>query len=96
VGDKSSPSPNRGIPRGKSGIGAPLTSLVQSSFKNFPVTHFSFAWLKFHSEANLLFLESPIGVGFSYTNIFFDLDNLDDRFVGINLHFVLFNKKKAN
>jgi hypothetical protein len=33
-------------------------------------------------EANLLFLESPAGVGFSYTNTSSDLTKLDDAFVG--------------
>jgi serine carboxypeptidase-like clade 2 len=33
-------------------------------------------------EANLLFLESPVGVGFSYTNTSSDLTKLDDAFVG--------------
>lgn len=37
------------------------------------------------AEANLLFLESPIGVGFSYTNTSSDLSKLDDIFVGIHL-----------
>lgn len=37
------------------------------------------------AEANLLFLESPIGVGFSYTNTSSDLSKLDDVFVGIHL-----------
>eukprot|EP00253_Pinus_taeda_P001168 PITA_01168 len=33
-------------------------------------------------EANLLFLESPVGVGFSYTNTTSDLLALDDQFTG--------------
>ncbi|KAE8704538.1 Serine carboxypeptidase-like 33 [Hibiscus syriacus] len=37
-----------------------------------------FAW---NQEANLLFVESPIGVGFSYTNTSSDLTKLDDAFV---------------
>lgn len=35
-----------------------------------------------HAEANLLFVESPVGVGFSYTNTSSDLEILDDQFVG--------------
>lgn len=34
------------------------------------------------TEANLLFVESPVGVGFSYTNTSSDLTTLDDKFVG--------------
>lgn len=37
-----------------------------------------YAWSK---EVNLLFLESPVGVGFSYTNTSSDLTKLDDNFV---------------
>ncbi|KAL6562151.1 hypothetical protein OROGR_003158 [Orobanche gracilis] len=37
----------------------------------------AFSW---NTEANLLFVESPIGVGFSYTNTSGDYDNLGDEF----------------
>ncbi|GFQ02239.1 serine carboxypeptidase-like 33 [Phtheirospermum japonicum] len=33
-----------------------------------------------NQEANMLFLESPIGVGFSYTNTSHDFNNIDDTF----------------
>ncbi|MCL7028098.1 hypothetical protein MKW94_017608, partial [Papaver nudicaule] len=38
----------------------------------------NFSWNK---EANLLFVESPVGVGFSYTNTSTDLTQLNDEFV---------------
>lgn len=42
-----------------------------------------FYWFFWNSaEANLLFVESPVGVGFSYTNTTSDLSKLDDGFVG--------------
>ncbi|MBA0598084.1 serine carboxypeptidase-like 31 isoform X1 [Gossypium raimondii] len=37
----------------------------------------NFSW---NQEANMLFLESPIGVGFSYSNTSTDYDNLGDEF----------------
>uniref|UniRef100_A0A1J3IKN4 Carboxypeptidase n=1 Tax=Noccaea caerulescens TaxID=107243 RepID=A0A1J3IKN4_NOCCA len=37
-----------------------------------------YSWVQ---EANMLFLESPVGVGYSYTNSSSDLDNLNDVFV---------------
>ncbi|XP_062198097.1 serine carboxypeptidase-like 26 [Phragmites australis] len=47
-----------------------------------------FAW---NREANLLFLESPVGVGFSYTNTSSDLTILDDTFVAEDAYNFLVN-----
>ncbi|KAM0906935.1 hypothetical protein ACQ4PT_016467 [Festuca glaucescens] len=47
-----------------------------------------YAW---NQEANLLFLESPIGVGFSYTNTSSDLTKLNDDFVAEDAYSFLVN-----
>ncbi|MQM08529.1 hypothetical protein Taro_041384 [Colocasia esculenta] len=47
-----------------------------------------YAW---NQEANLLFLESPVGVGFSYTNTSSDLSKLDDGFVAEDAYNFLVN-----
>ncbi|OQU86812.1 hypothetical protein SORBI_3003G154400 [Sorghum bicolor] len=47
-----------------------------------------FAWTR---EANLLFLESPVGVGFSYSNTTSDQDNIDDGFVAKDSYTFLVN-----
>lgn len=48
----------------------------------------NFTWNK---EANLLFVESPVGVGFSYTNTSSDLTKLDDEFVAEDAYNFLVN-----
>lgn len=47
-----------------------------------------YAWNK---EANLLFLESPVGVGFSYTNTSSDLTSLEDGIVANDAYSFLIN-----
>ncbi|GAA0174839.1 serine protease [Lithospermum erythrorhizon] len=46
------------------------------------------SWYK---EANLLFVESPVGVGFSYTNTSSDLSQLNDEFVAEDAYNFLVN-----
>ncbi|PIA28053.1 hypothetical protein AQUCO_07300021v1 [Aquilegia coerulea] len=48
----------------------------------------NYAW---NREANMLFVESPVGVGFSYTNTSSDLTKLDDGFVAEDAYSFLFN-----
>ncbi|CAA6668904.1 unnamed protein product [Spirodela intermedia] len=47
-----------------------------------------YAW---NQEANLLFLESPVGVGFSYTNTSSDLNKLNDELVAEDAYEFLVN-----
>ncbi|KAL3508207.1 hypothetical protein ACH5RR_033589 [Cinchona calisaya] len=47
-----------------------------------------YSWSK---EANLLFVESPIGVGFSYTNTSSDLTKLNDQFAAEDAYSFLVN-----
>ncbi|KAJ8618563.1 hypothetical protein MRB53_014749 [Persea americana] len=46
-------------------------------------------WL--NGEANLLFVESPVGVGFSYTNTSSDMENLGDRITAKDSYSFLIN-----
>ncbi|KAF3456405.1 hypothetical protein FNV43_RR01055 [Rhamnella rubrinervis] len=47
-----------------------------------------YAW---NTEANLLFVESPVGVGFSYTNTSSDLTQLEDKIVAEDAYNFLVN-----
>jgi len=59
-----------------------LCFLISDSFSFSRLVAFVSKSFLFLPEANLLFLESPVGVGFSYTNTSSDLDKLNDDFVG--------------
>ncbi|XXG60361.1 hypothetical protein AAC387_Pa04g2288 [Persea americana] len=48
----------------------------------------NYTWNK---EANLLFVESPVGVGFSYTNTSSDMENLGDRITAKDSYSFLIN-----
>ncbi|CAJ1940772.1 unnamed protein product [Sphenostylis stenocarpa] len=57
--------------------------------KNGEGLHFNtYSW---NQEANLLFVESPVGVGFSYTNTSSDLTKLEDNFVAEDAYNFLVN-----
>ncbi|KAL5182661.1 Serine carboxypeptidase-like 26 [Glycine soja] len=57
--------------------------------KNGEGLHFNtHSW---NQEANLLFVESPVGVGFSYTNTSSDLTKLEDNFVAEDAYIFLVN-----
>ncbi|XP_042404202.1 serine carboxypeptidase-like 34 [Zingiber officinale] len=44
-----------------------------------------------NKEANLLFIEAPVGVGFSYTNTSSDLNNIGDKFTAEDSYIFLLN-----
>ncbi|CAO2200866.1 unnamed protein product [Urochloa humidicola] len=48
----------------------------------------NYSW---NTEANLMFLESPVGVGFSYTNTSFDLMELGDKITADDAYVFLLN-----
>ncbi|EMS55463.1 Serine carboxypeptidase-like 35 [Triticum urartu] len=55
------------------------------------LTRNAYAWNKGNHTVNLLFLEAPVGVGFSYTNETADLGRLGDRVTAQDSHTFLLN-----
>ncbi|XP_062209921.1 serine carboxypeptidase-like 26 isoform X2 [Phragmites australis] len=76
---------------GCSSVGYGAASELGPLLVNDNGTGLEFNEFSWNREANLLFLESPVGVGFSYTNTTSDLDNIDDRFVAEDTYTFLVN-----
>ncbi|KAK3164306.1 hypothetical protein QOZ80_1AG0015610 [Eleusine coracana subsp. coracana] len=76
---------------GCSSVGYGAASELGPLLVNDNGTGFEFNKFSWNREANVLFLESPVGVGFSYTNTTSDLNKLDDRFVAEDTYNFLVN-----
>ncbi|TVU21043.1 hypothetical protein EJB05_30654, partial [Eragrostis curvula] len=76
---------------GCSSVGYGAASELGPLLVNDSGTGLKFNKFSWNREANLLFLESPVGVGFSYTNTTSDLDKLNDRFVAEDTYNFLVN-----